>query len=233
MTDNIFDTPAPAVTTPPVADVLPTTAPADDQLLKTIVNEQGAPKYSSIPDAIKALAASQEHIRRIEADNATLRAELAKAKSMEELVAALKPAEAVANTTPTNTAPLDIASQVDKILNEKQQLAESRANRIAVAEAMKKVYGDKASELFYTKAQELGFSREAINDLSAKNPKAVITLLGGTETQKPTPRTPGIRTDGLDVDSGASVKSGMAFGKTSDLVDAWRAAGDKVKKQLS
>jgi hypothetical protein len=234
MTDNIFSPAAPEATPPAVTDVTPapTNSSAEDQLLKAIVNEQGAPKYSSVPDALKALAAAQEHIRRLEADNAALRDNVAKAKSMEELVAALKPAEA-ANTPAPKTPAVDIGSEIDRILQEKQKETERKSNQVAVAEAMKEAYGEKASELFYTKAQELGFSKQAINELAANNPKAVITLFGVSKSTKPNVKIPGIRTEGLDQESSPPVKSGMAFGSTRDLVDSWRAAGEKVKKQLS
>jgi cell fate (sporulation/competence/biofilm development) regulator YlbF (YheA/YmcA/DUF963 family) len=44
-------------------------ASAADQLLGAIVNSEGKQKYASVEDALKATAAAQEHIRRLEEEN--------------------------------------------------------------------------------------------------------------------------------------------------------------------
>ncbi len=230
--ETIFDTQtaAPTTTEAPAA-----TAPivnTEDQLLKTIVNEQGVPKYKSVEDAIKALAASQEHIKRIEQENAQFKESTIKAKTMDELLEALKPKIETAPAAPqqSSQAP-DFNAAVNKILAEREQEQVKLQNITILTSKIKEVYGqDKASEVFYSKAEALGFTRAAINQLAADNPRAVLKLLDIAEPT-PTANVSGIRTEALAPHTEqVSSKGGMALGNSQSLLDAWRAAGTQVKK---
>jgi hypothetical protein len=227
MTDNIFSEQPAATTTDPVTQPAPQPL-ADDNLLKLIVNEQGVPKYQSVNDALKALQASQEHIKRIEQENASLREGAIKAKTTEELLATLKP-----KTEEKSTQPVEIESVVEKVLQQREQQNKEGENLKEVISTITQLYGEeKASQVFYDKAQELGLSREEINKLAAKSPKLVIKLFTGDKTQpKPSPSDlPGIRSEALKDKPTAPAKSGMTLGSTADLLASWRQAGEKAKQ---
>lgn len=222
MTEStIFEAPATPDAPVPTAPVV---NPAD-QLLKTILNEQGVPKYNSTEDALRALAASQEHIKRIEQDNAALREANIKARAQEELLAALKPKDEPAPAAPSNPSQQpDLSTAIDAILTRREQEQIKLRNQTAVASKIKEVYGqEKASEVFYTKAQSLGFSRDAINNLAAENPNAVFKLLDISPTA-PTPSLPGVRTESFRTTEEKSAAGGMALGDSKALLDAWRNA---------
>jgi hypothetical protein len=233
MTEStIFDTPAAAPTTPEAPVATPPVVPVEDQLLKTIVNEQGIPKYKSVEDAIKALAASQEHIKRIELENAQFKESTIKAKTMDELLEALKPKVETAPAAPTTpSATPDLNAVVNKILAEREREQTETQNITIVTSKLKEVYGqEKASEVFYAKASALGFSQKAINELAAENPLAVFKLLDITPTA-PTPSISGIRTEAFaSRTEDATAKGGMALGNSESLLRAWRGAGEQVKK---
>lgn len=230
MTESIFNEQPPV--DPTVVTSQTTEAPqppaADDSLLKAILNEQGVQKYQSVADALKALQSSQEHIKRIEQENAQLREIATKARAAEAIAATLKP------TDPPSPAadPLagkDLESVVERVLSLKESQKQAVENQREVANVLTEAFGqDKAKEVFYGKAEELGFSREEINSLAAKNPKAVIRLFLG-DKQPSKPSVPGIRPDALK-EKPAVPKSGMTLGSTADLLDSWRAAGQKVKQ---
>jgi hypothetical protein len=227
MTDNIFNGQPSAATT---TDAPAPTAPqpqADDSLLKEIVNEQGVPKYSTVTDALKALQASQEHIRRIEQENASLRETAIKVKTTEELLATLKP-----KTEDVTTKPVEIESVVEKVLKQREQQSKEVENLNEVITTITQLFGEeKASQVFYDKAQEVGLSREEINKLAAKSPKLVIKLFTDKAQPKPSPSNlPGIRPEALKDKPTVPVKSGMSLGSTADLLASWRQAGDKAKQ---
>jgi hypothetical protein len=231
MTESIFATPEAAPATTEAAPVAQPQVAPEDQLLKAIVNEQGAPKYQSVADALKALANSQEHIKRIEQENASLREKTIKAETMESILAAIKPQEVA--PAPQKTEAIDINATVEQILLKREQEAKQTENLNLVIASAKKAYGEKVSEVFYSKAAELGFSLEAINSLSSTNPKAVLKLLGLDAAPSAAPTPLGIRTDGFEHAAPTQTKSAMAHGSSADLVAKWREAGEKVKKQLA
>lgn len=236
MTEStIFDTPStPPATTEPVEQTPAPVVRPEDLLLKTIVNEQGAPKYQSVEDAIKALAASQDHIKRLEQENAQFRESSTKAKTMEELLEALKPKEETAPAPqPTPSAQPDINDVVNRILSEREKERTRTENINSLTSRIKEVYGEeKASEVFYSKAEALGFTKKAINELAADNPKAVLKLLDIADTKPVAPFTPGLRTEGLNNQpKELSAAGGMALGDNSALLGAWRNAGEQVKRE--
>lgn len=182
--------------------------PQDDDLatlLSGIKNERGEPKYKSVQDALKALQHSQEYIptlkqtkEELEQKLAEAMTEVAKVKTLEQTVAEL--AQRITNA-PTNTAvvPVDegkIAELVNRTLTQAQQATLQRTNLQSVVAAVKTVYGDKAEEVFYNKANELGMSRDEFNAMAARSPKAVLSLIGVGEN-KSTTTAQGVNTVGF------------------------------------
>lgn len=227
MTDNLF-------VEQPVAPVI--TAQAVDPLLATITDETGKPKYSSVEAALKALANAQSHIKTIESENSQLREATTKARTLEEVLNAIKPAEVV--TAPIAVAPIqpaqvDIASLVTQTVQglEAQKIAD--ANTSTVVTRLKQVYGEAAGETFYTKAAELGLSKAEINLLAQRSPSGVFKLLG-LEDKAPTNVPKGsIRTDAFtSIPPTTPARSGMAHGNTQQMVDSWRSAAAKVNERL-
>lgn len=224
MTDNLF-TDVPPVST----DVI-----APDQLLATITNESGEPKYKSVQDALKALAASQEHIKRVEADNAKLRETTLKSTVLEDVLKAIQtpPAPAPAAPPQTKDQP-DIATLVAQSVAQIEATKTATQNTNEVIAKMTELYGDTASESFYKKATELGMSNAEINILAARSPKAVFTLFGIGAKQTSNAPKGTINTDSFNHQPDNQTKrSGMAHGTTKQLVDAWKLTADRVNKEL-
>ncbi len=232
MTD-IFttDTPAPVdstTTTPQEPQAQPSAA---DQLLKSIVTEQGAPKYSSVEEGIKALIASQNHIKTIEADNAALRNEVANKKAIEEMIAALKTQkdEPASQQASPKTTEVDIEAQIEQVIQRKAEKDRQEANLNLIRERVSKAFGEKASEVFYQKAAELGLDKAGINSLAASSPTAVLKLLGleGVGPKVDTPTTSTINTANFQHTSEVK-KSGMSYEKGA-LMDSWQ----RIKKEVA
>lgn len=154
-----------------------------DTMLSEIRNDRGEPKYRSVEDGLTALKHSQAHILSLTSDRQKLEAELvtlrAKTDSIDELKATVekltqRSSEPQQKETQLNEEAL--ANLVDSRLSFQQAQAAKLDNQKSVAGKLQEVYGDKARDLFYEKASQLGFSADEFEALSAKSPKAILTM---------------------------------------------------------
>ncbi len=132
MTDLFTEPQTPAVVAPVVVA---------DPLLATIVNEEGKPKYSSVQDALKALASSQAHIKTLESENSQLREAKTTALTLEEVLKAIKPSAETAPTpvvaSPKPAETQDIATIVANTLAKIETEKSAAKNVSIVVDRMK------------------------------------------------------------------------------------------------
>ena len=219
--------PAPAA---PAAPVTP--APEGnplDKLLAQIVTEDGKPKYRSAEDALAALQASQDHIKRLEAENADFRTNAVKSQTTQEILDALK--ERGGEPAPAVNLSKEVTDIVLQTLSANDKAKAMKVNTAIVIDAATKLYGDKVEAVFYGKAKELGFDRAGINELSANNPQAVLRLLGLEAAKPATTQAPGVRTDGFQHNE-QPAKSAMNFSSSKDLTAAWQESKARTNKRL-
>lgn len=237
---SVFEpTPAAVVPQPTAEPVTPAANPAD-QLLSMVVNDQGQPKYNSMEDAIKGLVASQQHIAKIETENATLRQASTEAKSVDDILAAVQaskgeqePAQPAAPTTPQVTED-DIAKLIGNSLDQRAVQEKVSGNVSTVTARMQELFGDKAEETFYAKASEKGLDRETINSIAGKSPQAVFDLFGIESATSPaTPAPTHTSVFGSPGNNEpAKAKSAMGYITTKELLDSWNATGAATRKRL-
>jgi hypothetical protein len=140
-------------------------------LLSVVLNDEGEQKYSSVPEAMKGLVHSQEYIRKLKGEMASLQSELDKRTSVEEaLNKQLNPPEPEVNTTPAGLSVEDVTA----LLEQREQKKAVESNTKKVAATIQEKFGDKAEEVFYGKAKELGMTNEQFNNLAAQSPNAVL-----------------------------------------------------------
>ena len=194
--------------TPPNNQGLPSNGnppPQDDQLgalLGMIKNEKGEQKYKNVQEALNALAHSQSYIPQLKNELTMTQEQLREAqeaankiKELEQVVLQL-----TQNNTPKANQPSGelseekIAELVNATLAKTQAITTQKQNLDTVVNKVREVYGDKADEVFYNKAKELGLSNEQINNLAATSPTAALTMLGIGSGSKSTVSTPGINT---------------------------------------
>jgi flagellar biosynthesis GTPase FlhF len=203
--------------------------PTVDTLLQSITADDGRQKYNSVPDALKALAASQEHIRTLESEKATADEKAASAKAVEDVLNELRQANAN-NVEPTNSPTVD-AKQIEDIIDQRLQAKESsataEANVNTVRTLMADKFGTEAEAKYIAAAKDAGIPITHLNNLAAISPQAVLKLVGlgekdvviasrsssgsiNTAAMKPTEKTESVK-----VGPGAS---------SAQMVAAWRAA---------
>lgn len=163
-------------------------------LLKTVLNERGEPKYTSVEEAFKGLSHAQQYIPQLKAELTTkeaeiqqLREELAKRSTLDEVVSRLTPTQQQQpQVTPSGgideqSVEALIASKLSAFEQQKAQ----QTNRDYVNAQLVSVYGDKAYEVVAAKAAELGLTPEEIGSMAATKPKAVLSWFTSS-SQKPT-----------------------------------------------
>lgn len=164
-------------------------APTDNalqDLLKGIVNENGEQKYKTVADALVGLKNAQDFIptlqkekRELESRYQELEGKVSKIDALEATLLELTTGnkEEPSTTTGSSIDPESITKQVKDILNAEKTKTVQEQNLKEVVSAVKAQFGDKAEEVFYNKAKELGMSNEEFNALAARNPKLCLKAL--------------------------------------------------------
>lgn len=163
-------------------------------LLGVVVNDKGEPKYSSVPEAMKGLVHSQEHIKRLESEMSTLRAELEKRASVEDALSQLTPKQ----EEPAEQPPKGLSMEdVNALLEQREQQKVVKSNTQTVVQAVQAKFGEKAEEVFYGKAKELGMTNEQFNQLAAQSPNAVLAFFNTAAPTSSAVNQSSINTAGL------------------------------------
>lgn len=169
-------------------------------LLGSIKNEQGQPKYKDVQTALEALRHSQEFIPQLKQKSeeqerrlAELAAENEKLKTVEQTLARLTSGEIpLQGTPPAAATPAvaglsaeDVAKLVQTTLSSREAEVVQKTNISKVISKASELYGAEAEKVFYNKAKELGLSQKQVNDLAKEAPDAVFHLFGWNASVKP------------------------------------------------
>lgn len=157
-----------------------------NDLLDNIKNDSGERKYSSVESALEALKHSQEYIPNLQGDKDKLTEELDKLKGQQNKIDDLT--SIVEKLTAKKDEPSDqtketfgeqaMAKLVQNILSQNKSESIRDTNTKSVTKALADKYGTEAEKEFYGKAEALGMTKEAFNDLAATSPKAVLSFFG-------------------------------------------------------
>jgi len=203
-------------------------------LLASIVQEDGSQKYASVGEALKGLAAAGGHISKIEKENADLRGDLEGSESAKDILEQIKALKKDGDKTNVTTDSADVTKLVGELvpqlLSSIQENATKEDNLKLVIDKVEKVYGDKASEMFYAGGEKLGLSRDAMKDLASSTPAVVFKILGLNETPDTTKHMKSdLNTRTLnDKDTSVSPLKIPKGANGKDFARVWSAAKDLV-----
>ena len=195
-------------------------------------------KYRTAEEALKAIPHAQGHIKTLEEEAKQLREELAKRKTAEELLEEFKVSGGMGGTRqePAAAATVDYEQIVAGILSKKEAQSTAQRNISAVVTTFQTTYGDKtkAEEMYNKVAEESGLSVQALNQLAATSPEAVMRLAGITKKQEaPAGKLQSsVNAQAFNntqtTELSARLKPGAS---TKDMVNAMRIARAKVEQQ--
>ena len=244
MSDQTIFNQNPPPETPAVQQVLST--PSFEDLLGMVTNEQGERKYKDVPAALQGLQNAQTFISQLKGEIATLRTEneslkvqMERVKELENTVQTLS-ASVRAQPTETPKPALDetaLTELLERTLTQREIQARRQQNITKVVSEVQSKFGDKAEEVFYGKAKELGMSVEEVNELASKSPQAVLGLLGINAVvsgYKP-PVTSGTNTAGYTPPTESYVKAnkGALLGATYQDLVTEKQNSSKMLEELS
>lgn len=158
-------------------------------LLNSIKNENGDAKYDSLPKALEGLRNAQEYIPKLKDELSSkdneiteLREQLLKMKTVEETIEGLKNSQEQQGTpSEVGLGEKDVEALLERMLTTKEKEGTRKSNISAVTKSMTEKFGDKAEEVFYAKASELGLSKDMFNTLASESPKAVLSMFEGVK----------------------------------------------------
>jgi hypothetical protein len=167
-----------------------------EEAMKLLVGDNA--KYKSVEEMAVGMLHAQSHITTIEQENADLRDSTTKAASLKEVLEAIK-GENVGTTTTSDDDPVpadkqttgsttvDVATQVEELLNKRAAADSASANFDRVQNVLKDKLGDRAGEVYSSVGKSLGVN---LDDLSKSSPDAVIALVAGTPASSAETYTP-------------------------------------------
>lgn len=218
-------------------------------LLTAIKNEKGETKYGTVEDALKGAAHAQELILKNHSELSNLRAEV---QRLREENAEYKGAVSAMNSfnQPSQPAPqsqpakengsdeVNLEELVSNVIKRREDGRTAEANIRSVAVALKEKFGDKAEESFYQKASELGLTRQAMNNLAAQSPTAVLAFFEGKQATNINPTQTSVNTAAMPPTNAVDLKAPLPRGEKSvllgmsqaELIDEMRRHKERVDK---
>ena len=191
-------------------------------------------KYQSPEDALKSVPHAQKHIETLESELATVREELTKRQTTQELIDELKsgvqaPAQTVQSAELNQDNVMDLVNQT---IATRENKARAESNAKAVAAKFTEQYGDKAEVTYNSIAKELSLSVSQLNELAATSPTVVLKAAGLSAAKAPVVSSSGdINTEALSQNAKSALPSAkVAGGSTKDLLAAWGNAKAKINQ---
>jgi hypothetical protein len=210
----------------PVVPTNPNSLFADQ--LAGIKADDGRQKYADVTTALASLPHAQTHITEQAARIAELEAKVNKQEGMESILEQLKSQQpAAAIPAATGIDETSLATLLDAKLAERDATQTANTNQAAVLNNLATKYGDKAEELFNSKAATLGVSVGFLSDLARKAPDAVLAYFNEAPTVPTNPTQGTINTTMQQAPSQDMSHLNVFKSGVSDSLSKWR----EVSKQ--
>ena len=191
-------------------------------------------KYQSPEDALKSVPHAQKHIGTLESELASVREELTKRQTTQELIDELKsgvqtPAQTVQSGELNQDNVMDLVNQT---IATREANARAESNAKSVAAKFTAQYGDKAEDTYNSIAKELNLSVKQLNELAATSPTVVLKAAGLSAAKAPVASSSGdINTEALSQQAKPTELSAkVEGGSTKDLLAAWGRAKAKINQ---
>ena len=192
-------------------------------------------KYQSPEDALKSVPHAQKHIETLESELASVKEELTKRQTTQELIDELKSgSQPIENTTQSAEINQDsVMDLVNQTLTIREKKAQAESNAKSVAAKFTAQYGDKAESTYNSIAKELNVTVAQLNELASSAPSIVLKAAGLSAATAPVGNTTGsVNTEALtNTASPEALSAKVESGSTKDLLKAWGRAGEKIKQQ--
>lgn len=170
----------------------PTSDQTPQSYLEALVGE--GKKYKDPEALAKGALYKDEHISKVETENATLRSELQKRMTTEELLQKIREESSAASrsslesTNPLSqpNAPSDtinreeILNLVHQTIEQDRKLTVAQQNVNRVRQELETAFGSEYQEKLRLRTKELGLTEEFVKAMAAETPAALINIIVGS-----------------------------------------------------
>lgn len=202
-------------------------------------------KFKTVDDLARGKLEADRFVDKLTNEQKELRAELA--QRLAEIEALKRGQTApVEAPKPTEQPPVqkpqtqDLNSEVERIIQQREQAKAVQSNIETVTEKMTKTFGttEKAAEVVMQKARELGMSTDELRDMAANSPKAFFRLMGVDD--KPVTTSPGTTSWGnvrsqpskVEVSSNTAPPGSYKYYENLRLTDPAKYFSPRVQLQM-
>ena len=227
MENNQANAPAEAASTQPEEQKAETNVQSDPyaDLLNGIRTQDGRQKYADVATALGSIPHAQSRIDELSGEVAKLQEELQKRQGMEDMIEHMKSSSS-APESPSVSSGLDeqaVTSILQQQLAQMEQAKAREANAATVRQAFEGKYGEKANDVFKSKAAELGVTEAQFTELAFTAPKLVMSHFDGMKAKDPQPLGgQGINTSTIKP-SAPEYKAVMRGASIKDVVEQFKA----------
>lgn len=156
------------------------------EYLSNLVGE--GKKYGSLEAAYKSIPNAQDHIARLEQENADLRSQTQQAQDLQEVIErnlGQHEQQYSAQQEQPSYDPDNIAALIDDRMNARSAQEKAKANILSADQAMRSKFGDQAHKQLLAKAAELGVGVDFLQQTAQQSPKAFLQLFGLSDKTQP------------------------------------------------
>lgn len=184
-------------------------------------------KYGTVEAALASIVPAQTHISTLEQENNEYKAKMESNDKLDTILQKLnQPTGEPAVQTSTQQLNVgDIVKAVKNDLEQEATVASKASNRASVEAKLTEKFGESAATKTVEIATSLGMSVQDLTALVESSPTAALQLMGVNVSNATDTRQ---QTDILDgappIGDPAQVKTVMFGAKSSEILNAWRAA---------
>jgi hypothetical protein len=173
---------------------------ADTGLLTALVGEKQ--KYKNVEELAKGYANADEHIKRLEEENRKLREATIAAKTLDDVLERMQTSsQKEAQTTPTASVnPEAIQQLVEQTLTGREVAKTRETNLLTADKLMKEKFGEKAAEVFKSKAATPELQRVFV-EMAAIDPQQFVGMFAGAAPAGSTVATSSVATGAITPNS--------------------------------
>lgn len=172
----------------------------DTGLLTALVGEKQ--KYRSVEELAKGYVNADEHIKRLEEENRKLREAQVAAKTLDDVLERMQTKQEVKTEPPAQGVSAErIAELVEQTLTGRETAKTRETNLLTADKLMKEKFGDKAAEMFKSKANTPELQR-VFMEMAAIDPQQFVGMFGGVAaTPQGSVATPSVSTTSVSPSS--------------------------------
>lgn len=192
--------------------------------LRSIVTPDGRQKYADVETALNSIPHAQAKIEELQAQLRRYEDEATMQRGRDEVLQHLQSSKP-APEQPSASKGLDEKAVANILQNQLAQMEQAKArtaNAAQVRDSLAGKYGDKAEEMFGSRAKELGVTPEFFAELAHTQPQLVLAYFNDTPRPSGQPVQGTINT-GTVKPSAPERKPVMRGASTKDVLEQFRA----------